>query len=95
MDSKFIWIRSGMFLPGHKLLKHTHTFFHYIYVISGTGQISIGGKQYTFQPGCIYTTPVGTEHAFSIDKENTLSILEIKFSLDDLHLTEKLNRLPH
>ena len=48
IDSKVYWSQLCTYYPGSRIEEHTHEFFHYIYVVKGTGDISIDGKNYKF-----------------------------------------------
>jgi quercetin dioxygenase-like cupin family protein len=46
--------------------KHTHhNSTEYVYVVSGTGTGTLGGKSVTVQPGDLVVIPPGVEHSFT------------------------------
>lgn len=89
-----IWIESCTYPCESVISNHKHNFFHYIYCISGIGNITIGNKQYEFHPDNIYMVPPLVEHTFSNSGNSQLKTIEIKFSIENLETQEALKSLP-
>ena len=94
--SKFeiIWIESCAYPRGTVVEKHEHTFFHFIYVDDGIGEITIEGKDYAMTEGNIYMLPPGIEHMFLNKNNALLKSLEIKFQINDKETEKLINELP-
>ena len=93
-DFNIIWIESCEYLSEIGISKHHHEFFHFIYVTSGAGDITIGEKHYSLTPGNIYLTPPFFEHAFFNGHSESLKTLEIKFNMHNPEAKEKITKLP-
>ncbi len=79
--------QSGAFIERHK-----HDFYHYIYVIWGSGAIEIDQKVYETSTGNLYLIPKNTMHGIYCDKD--LTTIDIKFTCSQSS-TETLNNLTH
>lgn len=90
-------IRDNLYEPFQIVLKevmdacprpeHKHTFFEFVYIVSGTGYHLINQSRYAYQPGTLFLlTP---EDAHLVDIEQPTQLLFIRFN--DLYI--KTNRL--
>ena len=91
---EIIWIESCAYPRGTVVEKHEHTFFHFIYVDDGIGEITIEGKDYAMTEGNIYMLPPGIEHMFLNKNNALLKSLEIKFQINDKETETLINELP-
>ena len=89
-----VWINPCTYFSGMKIKKHMHNFFHFIYIVSGIGYITIGETEYTFHSGNIYLVSPFVEHAFFNSDKNPLKTIEIKFSLNDEKTENIIKNLP-
>lgn len=96
MNSKIniLWVESRSYLPEYYLPKHTHSFFHYIYVVGGSGEIKIDDKTYKLLTNYLYLVKPGVEHSFWASKTSKLVTKEIKFEVSDDFFCELLGNLP-
>lgn len=78
-----VWVNSCTYFNGIKIKKHIHNFFHFIYIVTGIGCITIGETEYTFNPGNIYLVSPFVEHTFFNSDKSPLKTIEIKFCLND------------
>ena len=62
---------------------HRHDFFHYIYVDSGEGRITVGSEEHKLVSGCVYAVPPNTDHGFYNSEDGLLVTYEIKFYLGE------------
>jgi len=94
--SKFdlIWIEFCSYLSKSGIPGHKHTFFHFLYVESGTGSITIGEETHSLIPGNIYLVPPMTNHTFFNDGPEPLQTLEIKFRLMDADTACAIRNFP-
>lgn len=74
-----IWTEFRVYSKEIIIQKHKHDFFHFIYVDSGTGCITIGDKTFDMLPGKLYAVPMNTEHGFFSKGKTPLETFEIKF----------------
>ena len=93
-DFNMVWIKTCSYPQGKAVRKHEHDFFHYIYVLDGTGTITIGEKSYTIRPGYIYLTDPRVEHGFICDESGNLVTIEIKFYVSDQEMYNKFLDMP-
>ena len=77
-----IWTEFRAYSKEIVIQKHKHDFFHFIYVSSGTGSITIGEATYDMLPGKLFAIPPTVEHGFFSIGEEQLETYEIKFHLD-------------
>lgn len=88
------WIAKCRYVFGQNVDKHTHKFYQYMYVVEGGGHITIGKTQYSFYKDYIYMIPPHSEHEFIIDDEKGLQTIEIKFSVENEEISNKISQLP-
>jgi quercetin dioxygenase-like cupin family protein len=78
--------------PGVVLKSHFHkTHDEAVYVIKGTGQMSIDGKWVDFKPGSIHFNPMNKTHSVKITGDEpavVLSIFTPAMKEDDRHFVE-------
>ena len=89
-----IWVESCAYLSETGISKHRHAFFHFLYVDSGAGKITIGDDTYTMDAGSIYLVPPFVDHAFFNSAKTDLKTLEIKFFLNNSETAEATTKLP-
>ena len=97
MDKNIInilWVESRSYLPEDSISKHSHSFFHYIYVANGGGEIKINDTTHRLTSGCIYLIKPGEEHSFSANATEKLVTYEIKFEAHSNNLSYMLYDLP-
>lgn len=94
--SKFdiIWIEICNYPIGSIIQSHSHDFFHFIYVDSGEGIITVENEKYRMLPGLLFPIPKGAEHTFYNSSDEPLRTLELKFSLSSLDSERKMSDLP-
>ena len=88
------WIAKCKYLAGQNIGEHSHPFFHYLYVLNGSGQITIDGERFTFYRDHIYMVPAGVHHEFSTNSHEKLQVMEIKFDIGDDKVCDKVSALP-
>ena len=93
-DFNIIWVESCEYLSEVRIPKHSHEFFHFIYVTEGMGDITIGEKRYSMSSGNIYLVPSFTNHSFFNRDKIPLKTLEIKFSMNNSVAEETIKKLP-
>ena len=93
-DFNIIWIEFCKYLPQSRIDKHEHSFFHYIFVIEGTGDIEIGENKFTLRHNRIYLMPPRTSHSFQNTGDNILYTIEIKFETENENILETLLKFP-
>jgi AraC-like DNA-binding protein len=93
-ETKIHWIEVCTYSAYGKVDSHHHDFFHYIYVLTGTGEITIGTNVYPFRPKHMYLMAPGKEHTFCNDSSERLVTLEIKFRYYDAAVAANLAALP-
>jgi len=82
------------YLPGFRSDWHTHDFYHYVYVLTGTGMIKISDMQYIVQQDEFYMIPPQTYHEIASYKDYEFKTIEIKFTLDNQKIINHLNSMP-
>lgn len=89
-----IWLEKCTYPGGARIGEHRHSFFHFLYVDEGVGDITIGSEHYTMRQGNIYPVPPQTNHGFFNKNKNPLKVIEIKFSLAEPEATAQISKLP-
>lgn len=93
LNHEILWTMKCLYLPGDMVIKHNHTFFHYLYIEDGSGTITINKTTLNLLPHHLYTVNPMSMHEFKAGK-NGLSAYEIKFEISDKILYKKLCSLP-
>ena len=91
---KILWVESRSYLPEDSISKHSHHFFHYIYVASGSGEIKINDKSFRLSSNCIYLIKPEQDHSFNAGATEKLVTLEVKFEVSDNNFFNDLCTLP-
>lgn len=73
---------------------HSHVFFHYIYVLEGTGIIRINNIDYTGQCDSMFLIPSGTMHSISTFESHEFKTIEIKFQVENSEYDGILRSMP-
>ncbi len=89
-----IWIEKFTYNPQSSIMQHVHVFFHYIYVVSGSGTITLDNNTFPLTPGKIYLASPNTSHGFCASDDAPLIVFELKFSLSGGTLHDSLCKLP-
>lgn len=61
--------------------RHQHDYYHYVYVMEGTGEIEIAHHPYAMAKGMLFMIPMHTMH--SIYSREKLTTVDIKFTCHD------------
>lgn len=88
------WIAKCKYLNDQNIGEHSHPFFHYLYVLNGSGQIIIDGERFTFYRDHIYMVPIGVHHEFSTNSHEKLQVIEIKFDIEKHKACDTVSALP-
>ena len=73
---------------------HGEGVYHYLYVHEGEGEFNIDGEIYHYTPEQVYLTAPGIKHLFTINPENPLMAIELKFKVLDQELDTRMRKLP-
>lgn len=71
-SSFIIWIRKEV--KAHKHLEHSET----IYVLEGSGKMTVGEKIMDIKAGDYFNIPVNTPHAVSVTSDTPLKVISIQ-----------------
>src|ERR1051325_10517953 len=63
---------------------HRHTFFEPCVVLSGTGQLIHGGKQFALKPGDLFVSDVGIVHAIRSLETRDLKLYYTSFAIAEI-----------
>lgn len=94
IESKVYWAEACTYHPESEIEEHSHDFFHYIYVVKGSGRINIDGRLHEFIPKHMYLLAPGKKHSFCNTREENLVTIEIKFEFFDEELMKEIAKLP-
>lgn len=89
------WIAKSKYLTNQSIGEHSHPFFHYLYVLNGSGQIIIDGERFTFYKDHVYMIPMDIHHEFSTGNSEELQVIEIKFDILNNESRDRVNALPY
>lgn len=92
-NHEILWTMKCVYLPDDMVIKHNHTFFHYIYVHKGNGTITINKTTMDLLPHHLYAVNPMSMHEFKAGADG-FSAYEIKFEISDKALYKKLCSLP-
>lgn len=70
-------------------------YYHYIYILSGTGKITIDGNEYIVQENDFYLTHKGITHSLETKSKDGMRVIEIKFEVNNEQLASHLNQLSY
>lgn len=93
MGINVLWLSKCTYSPGYVGPAHTHSVFHYMYIISGTANLLVGENEYLVQEDELYLTPAGGVHGYSAEETAGLKTLEVKFEVHNRELAAKLSGL--
>ena len=94
-NHNIIWVEFCNYMPNSIIQEHTHSFFHYLYILEGEGNIQINRNNFSLKQGRIYLVSPKMPHAFkNTSDSDVLSTIEIKFDTTDEKLIDKLNQIP-
>ncbi|WP_135554936.1 helix-turn-helix transcriptional regulator [Paenibacillus cymbidii] len=77
---------------GYYIERHSHHFFHYIYVLDGIGQIVVNDATYNVAKGELYLIPIHADH--EIHSLESLTTINFKFTCGH-SFASKLNNLKY
>ncbi len=87
---QILWVARSYVLPESGVKNHTHPYFHIFYIVSGNCRLTAGDQVYLLQPGRCLLVPSHREHAYFNEHDTLVEFLEIKFSLPNSTLNERL-----
>ena len=96
LDIKVLWLSKCTYLPANGVDVHSHPFFHYLYIVDGTAQMTVGENAFSASEDEFYLIPPGVGHGFTADKIKGLKTIEIKFTASgemEKHLTDLKQRI--
>ena len=93
-DFEIIWVEICNYPKGSSIINHSHEFFHFIFVDSGEGSITVDGTRHEMLPGRIFSIPPGANHGFYNTADEPLIAFEIKFRLFTPKARGEIARLP-
>ena len=93
-ETQIHWAEVCTYPAYGKVDPHRHDFFHYLYVLTGTGDITINGCVYPLRPKHMYLMAPGKEHTFRNGSSDRLVTLEVKFRYFDAAVAANLTALP-
>jgi AraC-like DNA-binding protein len=73
----------------------SHQYFHYIYILEGSGDIFVDGKKYKAYKNELYPTNKGISHGLETSGDIALTVIEIKFDVINEKLFSELYKLDH
>jgi quercetin dioxygenase-like cupin family protein len=85
-SSFIIWVKDHVREHYHK--EHTEV----VYVIEGSGMMTLGNDSYSIEKGDYIFIPRGTPHSVRVNEENTLKVISIQtphFDGTDRHFTNR------
>lgn len=93
-DIHILWVSKYRYLPDSKVARHTHTFYHYLYMAKGSGHIRLEQESMELETGTIYLIPPYVDHEFVSGKAAGMTSYEIKFEINAEGLKKQIDRLP-
>jgi len=93
VETKLYWAEFCTYRPDNKIEEHSHEFYHYIYVVKGSGDIYIDGEIRKFKPKHLYLLSPGKVHSFHNNTNDNLVTIEIKFEVVNEEAKKRLSLL--
>jgi AraC-like DNA-binding protein len=92
-DIDTIWVGKFSYEPKWYVQKHSHPFYHIIYVTDGNGFATVNDKNYTLNRDCLIFCPPSCEHRFSAHDNKHLRTIEVKFNLHNSDIEVELQNI--
>lgn len=86
-----LWIARFDYRGGLRVVEHTHTFHQCLLVLRGEAHVRLDGADFRVKPSDLLWLPPGTRHGWSVDPDQFLETLDMKFSLA---APERIPKLP-
>lgn len=93
-EYNLIWSELCSYNSGTVVQSHFHDFFHFIYVESGVGRMTVSGVSYIMTSGTLYPIPPKAVHTFSNSGDKPLRTIELKLEISEFDTVEELSLLP-
>ena len=93
-EHNVIWSELCTYNSGSGIQSHFHDFFHFIYVESGVGSMTVSGVSYIMTSGTIYPIAPKAVHTFSNSGDKPLRTIELKLAVSDASVSKELSLLP-
>jgi AraC-like DNA-binding protein len=90
-----IWFSKERYRIDLGLWPHKHDYYHYIYILNGTGKITIDGNDYIVQENDFYLTHKGITHSLETKSKDGMKVIEIKFEVNNEQLASHLDQLAY
>lgn len=88
-----LWVSFCSYLPGDTCQPAPRREYHCIYIVRGTGLLTIDGQEHIAQENQVYLIPKGHLYCYSLEKKMMLETIELKFEVDNGFLMEKMEAL--
>ena len=93
MDSlQILWVARSDLYPGSSVKSHSHPYYHMFYSAQGEFLFTVAGQTYELPEGQCLLVPPETEHGYTHKSGDPGEYLEIKFSLAQGALDNRLIR---
>ena len=90
----FYWISKERYNFDDELKVHSHNYFHYIFVIEGSGLAYVDGSKFEIKEGQLYLTPPNLEHGISFEKtDGFIRVVEFKFNIVNDEFYARIKKL--
>ena len=76
------WVASCVYKKNMLVVPHTHEYYQYLYVKSGSGSIEANGEKSPLNVGYIHILPPGVQHSIESSNEG-MTTYELKFYAND------------
>ena len=86
--AEVLWTARYDYNPGWSLKPHAHDFFQAVYLISGSGTLTLDGARYSIQPSHMFMAAPGVSHG--LEARDRVRTLDIKFRVRDRYLARML-----
>ena len=91
---KVLWVAKRHYQSTYRCGLHYHPFYHYIYLVSGSGTIQVGETMYELCRHTLYPARRMQPHLYMPTHPNGIHTIEIKFDASNDEFAEALDRLP-
>lgn len=88
------WVQICTYPTNDMIPPHKHDFFHYLYVIRGSGQLELEGNVYAMTPKRLLLVAPGKLHTFRNTGALPLVTCELKFAYGDTAMAAQMAAFP-
>lgn len=88
-----LWFSKEKYMSGNGVPEHSHSFFHYIYILDGAAKISINGRAFLAHKDELFLVQQRMRHSIEAVDSHGLQVIEVKFEVNSKELESDVAKL--